>query len=62
MEIRRTPERTASGEEQEARKDETYRVLIILRKAVMEVKRVTMCARPVRVSVTVTTGQEKARN
>lgn len=28
----------------------------------MEDMRVTMCARPVRVSVTVITGQEKARN
>jgi hypothetical protein len=37
-------------------------VLIILRNAPMEVRRVTMCALPVTVSVTMTTGHEKARN
>lgn len=39
-----------------------YRCLIILRKAAMEDMRVTICARPVRASVTVIAGQEKARN
>lgn len=37
-----------------------YLVLIILRKAPMEVIRVTMCALPVWASVTVITGQENA--
>ena len=57
-----TPGKTPDGEGREERKHRTYRVLIILRKAAMEVMRVTMCARPVRISVMMTTGQEKARN
>ena len=41
---------------------EKYLVFIILRKAPMELSRVTMCARPVHASVTMMTGQENARN
>lgn len=52
----------SEGRDSEERKDRTHRDWIILRKALMEVMRVTMCARPVRISVTATTGQEKARN
>jgi hypothetical protein len=40
---------------------QTHRVLIILRKAPIEVRRVTMCARPVHTSVQVMQGQENAR-
>lgn len=40
----------------------THLVLIILRKAPTEVIRVTICALPVLVSVTVITGHENARN
>jgi hypothetical protein len=41
---------------------EAHLVLIILRKAPIEVRRVTICALPVHESVTVITGQEKAKN
>jgi hypothetical protein len=39
-----------------------YLVLIILRKASRDARRVTMCGRPVYASVTVTTGHENERN
>ena len=44
---------------QESLQINIYLVLIIFRKAPIEDIRVTMCARPVRASVIVMTGQEK---
>lgn len=40
----------------------TYLVFTIFRKALIELSRVTICARPVQLSVTVMTGQENTRN
>ena len=44
-------------------KGRSFRIsLIILRKAPMDLRRVTMCGRPVYASVTVTVGHENERN
>lgn len=40
----------------------TYLVFTIFKKALIELSRVTICARPVQLSVTVMTGQENTRN